>query len=166
MERKSMSEKSILPFGMNWGLVPGIKAAWGARAIIDQKGMVDLLPDRQGTGCLDEESVEHEALAEKTMAWLNDETKKVARTDLHKQETARPFVQARALASHMLKEYKMEWSSNQGFILYTDKQGAIIASPNGSYGYLYIAAYLYEALPDGHPTKGLEIVMTKDRNSV
>lgn len=132
-----------LPYGLHWGLVPGIKAAWGARAIISQDGMVDLLHDRQGADG-------EEPLVKKTMDWLNGPSK--------------PIKAARELASSLLTNYEMTTKDETGYILYQDREGAIIASPNGSCGYLYISAYLFEALPDGHPTRGLEIVMEKTRN--
>lgn len=39
---------------------------------------------------------------------------------------------------------KVGRDENRQVVLYEDERGRIVANPNGSYGYLYVCAYLFE----------------------
>lgn len=119
-------------------LIPGIKAAWGARLIVTQDGTTDLLHNRQGV-------VGDDALIDETLEWLNGGVIKAFRE----------------AASAALKRRSMLTSKPSPTILYEDGKGVVLADTNGSYGYLYVTAYLFDALPDGHPTKGMERIIAR-----
>ena len=134
-----------LAFGWDRGLVPGVSAAWGARAICTQDGLVDLVVATSAAG--DPE------LVTKTIDWLNSAPANDARGAV--------TVLGRALkvASAMLESRHLDTRKAGGAVIHQDRMGAVIADTQGSAGYLYVAAYLFEALPQGHGTKGLEIAL-------
>lgn len=124
-----------LPFGASWLLVPGTKAAWGARFIYPD-GMVH---DRQGTAGDD-------TLVQKTLDWLN------SKVDLlHGKAPVTDTVigHVRWITRSRSERGAMTPSDGHGHVFYLDGQGGVIGTPNKSYGYLYVAAYLYEAIPGG-----------------
>lgn len=123
-------------------LVPGTKAAWGARLIVTQDGTTDLLYNRQGV-------VGDGPLLDETLAWLNGGVIKAFR------ETA----------ERMLRERILLTSKPSPTILYEDAKGFVLGDTNASYGYLYVTAYLFDALPDGHPTKGLERLIERIKDA-
>lgn len=130
-------EALSLPFGASWLLVPGTKAAWGARLIFPD----DLVWDRHGTAG-------DEGLVQETLAWLNEKDIDVSNHWGEKNPMTRlgcALRKARTLAD----SYEMKSDSKYGYVLYLDGKGAIIATPNASYGYVYLAAYLYNAIPGG-----------------
>lgn len=135
----STDTNNKLTFGYNYGLVPGTKAAWGARWIVTQDGGVDQVFDRQdGFG----EKDRFLAL----LAWLNDGA-----------GTA-----ARQTASRMLSEGVISTRQAWPVILYQDRQGAVIANTHGSAGYMYVAAYRYDDLPEDLASKGLDLVLNRN----
>lgn len=140
-----------LGFGWNEGLVPGLRAAWGARAICTQDGTVDLVGDR----------TDHDGdpqLVKKTLDWLNT---KLADTPFADDPRGGTTILGRALgvAREMLRDYHLKTRERGGAVIHQDRTGAIIADTKGSAGYLYISAYLFEALPEGYPTRGLDVAL-------
>lgn len=136
-----------LGFGWHQGLVPGIKAAWGARAICTQDGTVDLVPDRTDTDG-------DPALVRATLDWLNSSC-----GDLDNRGASTTLGRALAVARAMLKSHHLDTRKRGGAVIHQDRTGAVICDTNASAGYLYISAYLFEALPDGYPTKGLDVAL-------
>lgn len=122
-----------LGFGYNDGLVDGLRAAWGARWIVTQDGGVDFVWDRQ-------DNFGDKGRIDKLLAWLNERALNGARTS----------------ASQMLVARALNTREARPAVLYQDREGAIVGNTNASAGYLYVAAYRYEDLPEGHPTRGLE----------
>ena len=135
-----MSETTTnkLAFGYNNGLVPGVQAAWGARWIVTQYGGVDQVFDRQdGFGPKDR------FLA--LLDWLNKGAGKAARDT----------------ASRMLADGNISTREAWPVILYQDREGAVIGNTNGSAGYMYVAAYRYDDLPEDLKSKGLDLVLNR-----
>ena len=131
------SRDNWLTFGYNTGVVRDLRAAWGARWIVTQDGGVDQLYDRQ-SAFGDQDRVE------KLFQWLDSGANK----------------RAREIASRMLSEYKISTSEAWPVILHQDSQGAIVGNTNGSAGYMHVAAYRYEDLPEGLKSRGLEMVLS------
>jgi hypothetical protein len=119
-----------------WGLAHVVPedaiAAWGARLIVTQQGAVDSLPDRMGSDGGGQSAV--------LMATLN------ARF---------PFAQLRETVSTLLKGFRVREGDRMGkiqmrtrepedFILYMDDRVVVHANTNGSAGYCYVTAWLYE----------------------
>lgn len=125
-----------LPWGASWLLVPGTKAAWGARLIYPD----DLVWDRHG-------SAGDEGLVKKTLDWLNEKDEAVS--NYWGEAPMNRLGCALYKARQMDNNYEMSSSDKFGYVLYQDGKGAIMATPNASYGYLYVAAYLYESIPGG-----------------
>lgn len=119
-----------LSFGYGDGLVPELRAAWGARLIVNQSGMVDLLWDRQDTFGEDTN----------VKAWLNGGALKECIENIRR----------------LLIEGTLSGREERPFVLHSDRTGAIVGNTNASAGYLYIAAWMFDDLPDGHPTRGFE----------
>lgn len=97
-----------------WGRRPpvGVTSAWGARAIFRQAGpLIDILWDRQGST---------KGMTKELKDWIN----KVAFRKLEE------LVEEADLA---VNSYDIVW--------WRDGDKVIEASPNASYGYLYITAY-------------------------
>ena len=108
-----------LGYGYNAGLPANIARAWGARAIVTQQGMVDLVYNRQGwIG----EPGETQALQD----WLNGGA----------------IAAARSRATAALKDYEIRTNEAGEATLYEDEVGVIKANTNASHGYLYICGYL------------------------
>jgi hypothetical protein len=107
-----------LSFGRNAGLPESVEAAWGARMIWPD----DLVWDRQ--------DMFGSAEQRKTLAeWLNGGALKAAREKL--RELALEFGDWQPGAS--VEE-----------TLYEDQRGRVIGSPQGSHGYVYVAAWLLD----------------------
>lgn len=109
-----------------WGL-PGVVpvdavAAWGARMIVHQDGSVDVLWDRVG----DDNGPRSEELCHMIDARFP------IRPDL-----------AGVLAS-LLSSYEMSTREGEDFVLYLDDRMVVHANTNGSHGYCYVTAWLYE----------------------
>jgi hypothetical protein len=111
-----MARTNELSFGY-WNYPAGVLAAWGARWIWP----CDQLYDRQSDFG---EAPEIDAL----FAWLNGGAVKKA------------MVEAERLALN----FHLRQSDKKEVVLYEDERGRIVANPNGSYGYLYVAAWLFE----------------------
>lgn len=144
-----MPDNISLPFGASWLLLPGTKAAWGARLIFPD----DLVHDRQGTAG-DKE------LADLTLEWLNSKVDMVHPKKVWDPKDGWKTVigdlvsmtvggHARWKARQLYEIGEMTSKSKTGHVLYMDHKGAVLATPNGSYGYLYVSAYLYDALLNG-----------------
>ena len=134
------------------GVVPeDAIAAWGARLIVDQDGMVDMLGDRQGTddGPHADELLQHlnGPVLRGTMETIGD----LLRGSVFEDE----WVQ-------------MSTREREDFIVYQDDRLCIHANTNGSAGYCYVTAWLYsveeptqsgewcEMVPDGTDADGTE----------
>lgn len=94
----------------------GVRAVYGARMIWPD----DLLPDRQGVDKLDQEA------ADELLAWLNDGAGNAMRSE------------ARRLA-----DTELSGSEEREVVLYEDDRGRVVGNPNASYGYFYVAAWLF-----------------------
>lgn len=145
---------NTLGFGYNAGLLDGVKAAYGCRAIVTQDGSVDVVPDRTDTFG-DKDRVK--AL----LTWLDDEITDYPTGVSEKSAigTTTPYKKALANASGMLKRGLLKTREARPVVLYQDGSGAIVANTNASAGYLYVAAYRYADLPDGCTTRGLDKVL-------
>lgn len=110
-----------LKWGRRTGLPDGLEAAWGARMIWP----ADLLFDRQDIVGSDEQR-------KQLSDWLNRGALKVACARLIE-----------------LAENGMEWhpGSEMEATLWSDDVGKVIASPQGSHGYVYVAAWLKAHIP-------------------
>jgi hypothetical protein len=99
-----------------------VQAAWGARLIITQQGMTDLVYNRQ------------DAFGEwgNLKVWLNTGTPKFR------------IQQALGTLSEMLAGYQLSTRETKEVVLYEDDQGRIIGNPNSSAGYCYVCAWLFE----------------------
>lgn len=144
-----MPDNISLPFGASWLLVPGTKAAWGARLIYPD----DLVYDRQGIAG-DKE------LVDLTLEWMNSKVDMVHPKKVWDSEAGWKTItgdpvnatilgHARWKAIQLNEDGDMSPKDKKGHVLYLDEKGAVLASPNGSYGYLYVAAYLYASIPGG-----------------
>jgi len=100
-----------------------VQAVWGARLIYP----ADLLHDRQDLAARSDEA------KQELVAWLNG-----------------PGYGNGALkqALDALREDPYQFFSGQNdetcALIYSDEQGEIIGSPQGSYGYVYVAAWLHK----------------------
>jgi hypothetical protein len=102
-----------LAFGCREGVPEGVANAWGARWIYPN----DFVHDRQ-----DLKGENTDPLKD----WLNGGALNTARI--------------RAL--ELAKSWKMFPASDQTHVLVDDEHGTIIGNPQGSHGYLYVAAWL------------------------
>ena len=114
----STTDKISLAFGAHWLVPETAPAAWGARWIFP----ADQLWDRQGWHNPDSA----DAAALKT--WLNGGALK----------------KANAEARRLAKRYTMTQDDANTYTLYEDALGIIQGTPNRSYGYVYVAAWLKE----------------------
>ena len=108
-----------------WGIQApeSVKVSWGARAIYAVPASIDIVPDRQGLRAGEEKENENEALID----WINKKglpgLKKILRGEHLSREERR------------IVEFKSD-----GYVLK--------ASPQGSYGYLYLGAWKEEEVAD------------------
>ncbi len=108
----------MLRFGYNAGLPAGTVTAWGARAIVNQDGTVDLVSDRQS-------SMGDEAAVVALLAKLN--------AGINRAWIAR--------AKELLRSGEMSPRVAGEFVLYSDEHVSVLGNTNASHGYLYVAAY-------------------------
>jgi hypothetical protein len=116
-----------LSFGYNQGLPECVEAAWGCRAIITPDGAIDVVPDRTSTYGPED--------AYRRLAYQLDTMVRGARW--------------RARASELLAAGTMDPGRPGEHVLLDD--GAVIIKGNtkGSFGYLYVCAYLaYQRVPE------------------
>lgn len=112
-----------LEFGYRHGTVPAeVPAAWGARAIVTQDGMVDIPWDR--TDCIGRNSDRGFLLA-----WLNDYF---------------PPLKLQRVLSAALQDYNVDTRGDVEYQLYADDKIRVVGSAQSSAGYFYITAYLLE----------------------
>jgi hypothetical protein len=111
-----------LPYGCSKALPENVEMAWGARLIYPD----DLLWDRQG--CLPSDTYEKQHMKADLLTWLSAGAGDAARRE------------ARALA----EERELHAMDQHVLTLYEDKDGIVVGSPQGSGGYLYLAAYLFK----------------------
>lgn len=119
-------EKLTLPFGCNRAIAAQARrprVAWGARLIAP----ADLLWDRQGCAGGEEGGPERTALLE----WLSAGAGEAAR------ERARELRLG-------VGDHELDGRSQAMVSLYVDERGEVMGSPQGSHGYVYIAAWLFE----------------------
>jgi hypothetical protein len=121
------------PIGFQFGLsavVPcGVDAAWGARLIYP----AGLLYDRQGFHNWETPA------GEELKRWLNQEG-----------ALSKALTQARRAA----KSGFIHPDGSGLVILFRDGRGIIVADPNRSYGYLYVAAWLHDGNPERQAPSG------------
>ena len=122
----SAAAKISLSFGAAWLVPNNAPAAWGARWIFP----ADMVWDRQGWHNPD--SAEGAALR----LWLNS---KIKRGDSPLQRAGK---EARKLAA----KFRMSQDGSDVHTLYEDEVGVIKGTPNRSYGYVYVAAWMKEGL--------------------
>lgn len=111
-----------LQFGLARVVPEGVGTAWGARWIYPD----DMLPDRQSVG--------------------GDEGKEWAQ--LQKWLDSGPIGKAREKAEYANTAGTMTHDSSETFILWKDSVGVVVGSPNRSYGYLYVAAWIHFGDPN------------------
>lgn len=109
-----MPERKRLGFGLR-DVPEEVACAWGARLIWPD----DLLPDRQDT------MGSRKGVFVLT-DWLN----------------GGPLKAARAEARRMADAYELKGSEDREVTLFEDETGVVKANPQGSHGYLYVAAWL------------------------
>jgi hypothetical protein len=112
--------KLHLPFGCTKGLPEGVRVAWGARMIAP----ADLVWDRQGCEGGEEGGPERMLLLD----WLGSGAGDAARAVCREQRIG----------------VGANGSSQDVITLFEDAEGKIVGSPQGSHGYVYIAAWLKE----------------------
>lgn len=103
---------------------PADRCIWGARFIFPD----DMVYNRQGFNDQDEGELK---------AWLNTGP----------GEGGNRIVLAGEAAVRLAGEGKIRQSSKEVVTLFEDEQGIIRGNPNGSYGYLYVAAWLKPVAP-------------------
>lgn len=111
-----------LGFGLSRAIPDAVSCAWGARLIYPD----DLVFNRQDLVGEGEERAE-------LIGWLNDH-KALAKA----LEAARLFDQ----------RWKLSRDGAQKVVLYEDAGGVIVACPQNSHGYLYVAGWLHHDLPE------------------
>jgi hypothetical protein len=142
MTTATESTEPKLAWGLSWAVPEDSHAAWGARAIVEGTGF-SLLPDRQSIWSDDDEA------RKKLIAALNGPllgTWQVLRTHEHPARGALHHAQERVTA---LREAGAICGPNgeggdqdQEHVLYEDDAVKMVGNTNGSFGYLYIAAWL------------------------
>ncbi len=111
-------QRPALRYGYSQGIPAGVTAAWGARAIVNTDGTVDLVHDRQDAYG---DSTAVVALLERLNAGIN----------------AAWIAKARDL----LRSGEMSTRQAEQFVLYRDAQVSVLGNTNASAGYLYVVAY-------------------------
>jgi hypothetical protein len=114
-----------------WGLANAIPAAvdgasWGARLIFPD----DLVWDRQGAAG----HLPHDVA--QLVAWLNQ---------------GKALDKALRAARRAADKGTLTRDGDQQVILYRDSLGVIVACPNASHGYLYVAGWLHDGKPEKQP---------------
>ena len=110
---------SKLGWGYNAALPTAVKAAWGAR-MISQPQLLDLVYNRTDwIGEPDE--------TKNLMEWLN----------------SGPLHEARKTGGALVYT-ELAGDKSGEVVLYEDERGRIVGSANRSFGYVYVAAWLYE----------------------
>ena len=107
-----------IQYGAVYGLPENTTAAWGARMIVKQSGMVDVVPDRTD------------------IDGATDEARRALRDALN-GGILRDFVED---VSALLKRYTMRTDRGEPFV-WQHGDVTLYADTNGSYGYLYVAAF-------------------------
>lgn len=116
-----MTDTKTIPWGYSAAVPPGVKAAWGARLIIDGNSYRyggDLLGDRQGGFSENHEYYE----------LLHGRLNRV-------QPWKKPL--AGLICDGVVKSYE-----ENEVTVYEDDLIKVVGNSNGSYGYFYIAAWL------------------------
>jgi hypothetical protein len=116
-----------LEFGLSAAIPEAVTTAWGARLIFPD----DLLFDRQDM---------HGDDVPALRGWLNGAGSSVG-------ALRRALAEARRLADR----YKLTRDGRQTVTLFRDKTGVVVACPNASAGYLYVAAWLHNGEADRQP---------------
>lgn len=119
----STTEKLTVPYGCSRGLPDGVRVAWGARLVAP----ADLLHDRQGCAGGTDGCEERQQL----LSWLSGGAGDAARAKLREGRYGMPMG-------------LMGGGSQDIETVYDDGVGCVVASPQGSHGYVYIAAWLID----------------------
>jgi hypothetical protein len=123
-----------LQFGLRWAIPAAVTCAWGARWIFPN----DHLFDRQDMQGSDEDM---EALK----LWLNSQPTKA-------------FSKSREAASYAADSYMMTQADSDILVFYKDARGVVVGSPNRSYGYVYVAAWLHNGVAELQPDAKYQVV--------
>lgn len=107
-----------LAYGLNTETRPSEAVAWGARLIWPN----DLVHDRQSWDGGADGDADREAL----MTWLNSGVLRLALDRL----------------ASMAREHELRPDENREVPLIEDLTGVVVANPNRSHGYVYVAAWL------------------------
>jgi hypothetical protein len=128
------------PIPLSWGapdVVPGnATAAWGARMIVDQWGMVDILPDRQDAGGPDYKDL---------LARLNGGVLKEVKETISDLLRYNEFFEVDDLGFRFSFADGLLTNKAEPFIVHMDDRVTVYANTNGSYGYCYVTAWLTPA---------------------
>lgn len=111
-----------LSYGATRSLPEGVRAAWGARLIWPN----DLVWDRQDIAGEEGDRAE-------LATWVNGS---------RGLESIRPLAQALERAAQLARLYELDPGADRTVVLYEDERGTIVGNPQGSHGYLYVAAWL------------------------
>jgi hypothetical protein len=129
-----------LSFGLSRAIPPGVSCAWGARFIYPD----DLLWDRQDfVGEGDEKAA--------LINWLNPGPGQGA-----------AIQKAKDAARKADQKWKLSRDGDQEVILHQDDKGVVVACPNKSHGYLYVAAWLHYEEADKQPAASFEALDLED----
>lgn len=113
--------KRHLAFGYSCAIPDGVKAAWGARLILDNRSYKfggDLVWDRQD-------------------GWSDDEDSKKLLHD--RLNYIKPWAQPLAV---LINDGKVKQDVGNEVVVYEDELIKVVGNSNGSYGYFYIAGWL------------------------
>lgn len=104
-------------FGLFSECPPEVEVAWGARAILEEGGRIDLLPDRQ--------------------SWKGEPCPKLARL------VNKALPASRRRARELARQGQLDLGSSRTVVLHRDRESGLVvlANPNASYGYLYLVAW-------------------------
>jgi len=131
MTTATESTEPKLAWGLSWAVPEDSHAAWGARAIVEGTGF-GLLPDRQSIWSDDD------AARKKLIAALNGPGEPVFGALHHAQERVTALREAGTICGPNGEGGDLE----QENVLYEDDAVKMVGNTNGSFGYLYIAAWL------------------------
>jgi hypothetical protein len=110
---------TALAFGLNFG-VPEVRAAWGARVIIDQHGHVDFVPGRSSQFGSEEDQDELFRVLDERV----------------------PMTKLREQIRTMLIGGLLHTRLAELVTLYEDEDVVVLGNTNASAGYLYVRGFL------------------------
>lgn len=126
-----------LQFGLGRAVPDAVSCAWGARLIYPD----DLVFNRQDLIGEGDEKAE-------LINWLNP-------GEGQGQGIAKALKNARLYDN----KWKLSRDGDQHVVLYRDSRGVIVACPNRSHGYLYVAGWIHHEEADKQPAAEFEAVV-------